>query len=656
MSDSIVSSVGFNRSNLNQDISRVVTEQGKLNYAQVLGLCYPARAITPRLYKKTHLRPRCVKCVFIGPNDPVPTECPDKYALLAVMGVGFTRRETEDVSALLQNSKAGRRVLFGIPKEPMPGIAQLKEFQAIHTLSSQEPYNQPGTAQNILNNRRDMLRRQLVEKLRPELRPGKFDWSYLGSDLGIDLDDEPELAGSRNNFFTAVLEKIYRRDRRSAPHGSVRDRYEAVDVLLNVQEPLQFLSFDKSGKTEIIREFLVGNGVVEITKDCGNYVVEQVCGVSDSHKGALSSVWNELLVMLLGNGQEEHRCNLSDILRKFTAYPYGMEVSYLNILIAAAIRRYYPAVSIVCDGQEVELNSQALRRVWGKAAHSQIVYLPQAPYESADCLRKIVELCGFPYDGRYLRDLWEIAKDALVEWYDRLSPLARTLKVGEDEPAYVLKELLESRREASARKFIGDGLILAAGFSGLPHGEELERFEAWLQEALTAFSQYEEYCKYKMAERIAMQFGYEEAELPTSSEDYIPILNSLFRRWFSRLYPQSGSQKLGPWSEALAEMYALQPNADSKYWFELLPLQFELPPLSQWKDDHSVTFTARLVRACLELQLWHIEKLFPLPEDKQEAERKLSHWVRSLLNGVGLEQKERESVFLDLMERFCWSV
>ena len=145
MGDSMLSSMGFNRSNLNQDVARVVAEQGKLNYPQVLETCYPARPLTPLRFKESHLKARRVKCVFVGPNDKVPVRCPRGYDLLAVMGLGFTRRETEDIIELLEKAKVGSSVILGIPEQPLPGSAQLKELQALNVLAAQEPYTLPVT-------------------------------------------------------------------------------------------------------------------------------------------------------------------------------------------------------------------------------------------------------------------------------------------------------------------------------------------------------------------------------------------------------------------------------------------------------------------------------------------------------------------------------
>ncbi|MGM9991888.1 MAG: hypothetical protein ACI376_03430 [Candidatus Bruticola sp.] len=648
MGDSILSSMGFNRSNLNQDVARVVAEQGKLNYAQVLETCYPARPITPVRYKSTHLKARRVKCMFVGPNDRVPVRCPRGYDLLAVMGLGFTRRETEDIVELLERAKTGANVIVGIPEQPLSGSAQLKEIQALNLLSVQEPYTEPGNAKNLLQNRRHMVRRQLLEKLRSQLTPNNFRWLYKGEVYdGIK-------SGIRDIFFTDVLETIYKKCPPLKPCGSLRDRCEAADILFNIKEPLQFTFLDKSGGYKVIKDFLVKGGVVSVAEDCGSYSVHSVNGIIDE-KAPLAPIWNRLLVMLVGGGQEERSNSLRDILSKFSARPYGINTSFLNVLLAAAVRRFAPSLHITKRNKEIRLDSTSLKEAWGDAANCQIVYTPQAPYGSVKGLQAIVDIFGFVGSSTQVRSMWEIAKDSLISWYNNLSPLALTLIAESGTPAYSLNELLTSKKDEPARQFICDGVLAAAGLSGLPEEDELDKLCSWLREARGAFDSCEEKFRRQLAKRIAVQFGAKADELPEKSDEYIPVLNSLFRRWFSRLYPNSGARKMNAWAAALVEMYALEPEADAHYWFELLPLQFDLPRLSRWERDHSVTFIARLVRACLELELWHIEALFPLPQDKEEAEHKLSHWMRSVMNGVGLSKEQRESIILDLLEELCWS-
>ncbi|MGM9999112.1 MAG: hypothetical protein ACI38Q_06940 [Candidatus Bruticola sp.] len=648
MGDSILSSMGFNRSNLNQDVARVVAEQGKLNYAQVLETCYPARPITPVRYKSAHLKARRVKCMFVGPNDRIPVRCPRGYDLLAVMGIGFTRRETEDIIEALEKVKTGSNVIVGIPEQPLPGSAQLKELQALNMLSAQEPYTEAGNAQNLLQSRRQMVRRQLLEKLRPQLTPNNFRWLYKGEVYdGIK-------SGMRDIFFTDVLETIYRKCPPLKPCGSLRDRCEAADILFNTKEPLQFTFLDKGGGYKVIKEFLVKGGVVSVAEDCGSYSVHSVNGIIDK-KEPLAAIWNRLLVMLIGSGQEECSSNLRDILRKFSARPYGISTSFLNVLLAAAVRRFSPSLHIVKRGQDIRLDSTSLKEAWGDAANCCVVYTPQAPYSSIDGLQSIVDIFGFVGNSTQVRSMWEIAQDSLTSWYSNLSPLALTLALEPGMPAYRLNELLANKKNESARQFICEGLLAAAGLSCLPEGADLEKFCNWLREARGAFDSCEEKFRSQLAKRIAVQFGGQADELPEKAGEYVPVLNALFRRWFSRLYPNSGGQKVSAWAAALIEMYSLEPEADAHYWFELLPLQFDLPRLSRWDRDHSVTFVARLVRACLELELWHIERLFPMPQDKEEAERKLSHWMRSVMNGTGLSKEQRESIILDLLEELCWS-
>ena len=429
MGEGMLSSVGFNRSNLNQDVARVVAEQGKLNYPQVLETCYPARPLTPLRYKDSHLKARRVKCIFVGPNDKIPVHCPPGFDLLAIMGLGFTRRETEDVTELLKNTKVGSDVIVGVPEQPLPGSAQLKELQALNILAVQEPYTVPGNAQNLLQSRRQMVRRQLLEKLRLQLTPNNFHWLYKG----VSCDDIK--SRRRDIFFTNVLELIYTKVPQLKACGSMRDRCEAVDILLNTKEPLQFITLDKSGGYKVIRDFLIKGGVVSATEDCGSYAIYKVNGFI-ANEAPLASIWNRLLYMLIGEGCQELSCGLQELYNKFSRRPYGIDVSFLNILLAAAVRRYYPALSFCLRGEELRLDSTALRQAWGAAAHCQVLYTPQAPYRSAQALHHIIESFGFA-SSRNIRDLWEIAADSLQAWHNRLSPLALTLEPKVGEPAYV---------------------------------------------------------------------------------------------------------------------------------------------------------------------------------------------------------------------------
>lgn len=631
---------------LNQDVARAVAEQGRLNYVQVLETCYPARSFSARRYEKNHLKSRRVKCVFVGPAGEVPVRCPKGFDLMMVMGIGFTRRETEDVTELLEKTRPASDVILGIPEQPMQGSAQLKEIYALDFLSRNEPYSQPGAAQDLVKNRRQMVRRQLLEKLAEQLTPDNFKWFWRGNSI------DSVRSSSRDAFASAVLEIVYHRSPDVKPCGNSRERDEAVDFLMNIDEPLLLLRDDDRGGARVIQKFLVANGAAEVSEDCGSYMKVRICGAGDG-KTKFGSLWNELLYMLLGDGQVLHSCPLDDIWKKFGSRPCGLDISYLNILLAAAMRRYSPCLHVVCDGEIAEgSGSAALHNAWARSAHSQILYLPQAPYKSVQCLSRLVSIFGTPKHRGVVRDMWETAKAAVIEWYDGMDAAASSLEPEEDSPAYILKKLASEKRGEEARDFIGKGIIEAAGFSGLPEGAELDKLSAWVEGGVNAFTAYEDSRRLSLACIIAEQFGGNAEELPEEAEEYVPVLNQLFRRWFERLYPQSGNQKLGAWPAALAEMYALRPEADVKYWFEILPMQFGIPSFSKWKFDYNGLFSSRLVKACLELELWHVEKLFPLPEDPDEAKRKLSHWMRSVMNGARLNEKERESVLIDLMEDY----
>jgi len=175
--------------------------------------------------------------------------------------------------------------------------------------------------------------------------------------------------------------------------------------------------------------------------------------------------------MLIGEGREERSCGLQELYVKFSKRPYGIDVSFLNILLAAAMRRYYPALSFSMRGEELRLDSTTMRQAWGSAAHCRVVYTPQAPYKDAQALHRIVDTFGF-VGSRNIRDLWEIAADSLQAWHDSLSPLALTLEAKPGEPAYILNNLFSHKDERSARKFIGQDLLEKVRLSCCK-GEEL---------------------------------------------------------------------------------------------------------------------------------------------------------------------------------------
>ena len=172
---------------------------------------------------------------------------------------------------------------------------------------------------------------------------------------------------------------------------------------------------------------------------------------------------------------------------------------------------------------------------------------------------------------------------------------------------------------------------------------------------MEAFRQQEAQAYRQLLERLILQCGGRKEEIPAQPEEMVELLNRRFRSWFERLYPQSATQELGAEVGALVEMYALQPQANLDYWLEVLPQRLGLEGCSQWRQDHTPLFMAKLTKAILALESWAVERLWPLPSDPQEAKAKVSHWMRSVMNGQRLTSAQRESVCLDLLDNLCWS-
>jgi hypothetical protein len=89
-------------------------------------------------------------------------------------------------------------------------------------------------------------------------------------------------------------------------------------------------------------------------------------------------------------------------------------------------------------------------------------------------------------------------------------------------------------------------------------------------------------------------------------------------------------------------------------WFESLPRRLGLPAVHDWDPDQGAVFLARLARARLELELWRLRELFPLPQDPVQRSQEVRRWLREAMDGSGLDQAQRRSLMLDLLESLLW--
>ena len=130
-------------------------------------------------------------------------------------------------------------------------------------------------------------------------------------------------------------------------------------------------------------------------------------------------------------------------------------------------------------------------------------------------------------------------------------------------------------------------------------------------------------------------------------------LDEQVRRWLEGLHPGTAARSFSDWAEGLREVAASSaPFADR--WFDLLPRRLGLPPVSDWDPDEGATYLARLARARLELELWRLRELFPLPQDPERRTEEVRRWIREAMDGSQLTVEQRESMLLDILDSLVW--
>ncbi len=644
MSDAVGRPSGQGRFNLNQDITKALDTLGKVDYAQVLRAHFPARNITPGEYARLHPVRRRVRCQYVGPKDPIPTTCPRGWDLLVLIGVGFTRRETEDVITNLEAARTSERVLVGVPLQPLPGSAQFKEVAVLDYLAQAETYKQEGPAREALQVRQASLRKSLLERVRKALQPAAFRWLHEGRVL------EESPAGSRNAFFSSVLETLFPELPRLSLSGSSRLQRQALDELLDLSTPLQLPVVLGHGSARVLRRALADQGLLEVESDRGSYISYSVAGpMSDGRP--LAAAWNRLLGMVMESGDHNASISLADLVSALRQRPLGLRGGLVPLMIGAALRRYYPDLELVEEGEAVPTSGMALRRALARPQNWSLQFHPTSQDEG-QFLAGL--LAGFgPGEASSSPggpNLWELTRQAMLDWRSRLPAVARATRSWPSQAAQALMELLaDPVRTASARDMLGLHLPELFGESGIPLAQLQDALLAQIDRARAEMDGFLALRQRQIMAGIARVLGRDEAPDALTEEEF----DGLVRGWLGGLHPGTSARPFSDWATGLREV-ARSSAPFAERWFEVLPHRLGLPPLTEWTPEEEPVFLSRLARARLELELWRLRELFPLPQDPRRRTDEVRRWLREAMDGAGLELGQRESLILDLLDSLVW--
>ncbi len=644
MSDAVSRPSGSGRFNLNQDITRALDQLGKVDYADVLRAHFPARNLTPGEYARLHPLKRRVKCAYVGPQDPIPTECPPGWDLLALVGIGFTRRETEDVASNLESAATGERVLLGVPLQALPGSAQFKELAVLDHLACSETYSPEGAPREALEVRRVSLRRSLLERLRRAMAPAAFRWMHQGSVL------EEAPAGSRNAFFSGVLESLYPETPRLPLAGSRQERQQALDELLDLSTPLQLPVSSRTGSARVLRQLLADQGLLEVESDRGSYVRYSIRGPLPEDR-PMACAWNKVLELLVGAGDRNRTIALADLLKELARRPLGLRGELTPFLLGAALRRSYPDLELVEQGEPVPPSGVALRRALARPRTWNLRFHPTSEDEAV-FLRGLLERfgAGNPESHPGGENLWELCRRALLTWRERLPALTRAHRTWSDPDAQALMDLLEDpERTRSGRDLLGVHLPGIFGEDGIPLTDGQELLLARIDAARSGIEGHPERRQKALLRQMGRALGAEEQP----EEGLEEWFEALVGNWRAGLHPGTASRPFSEWAAGLLEV-ACSEEPFAVRWFERLPGKLGLPAVRDWEPDQGPILLARLARARLELELWRLRELFPLPQDPVQRSQEVRRWIREAMDGSGLEPGQRRSLMLDLLESLVW--
>jgi len=495
-----------------------------------------------------------------------------------------------------------------------------------------------------LETRQASLRKSLLERVRKALMPSSFRWLHEGQVL----EDSP--AGCRNAFFSGVLETLFPELPRMSLGGSLRMQHRALDELLDLSTPLQLPRVSGHGSSTVLRRALADQGLLEVESDRGSYVRYAVAGPMPEGR-PLAAAWNRLLGRLVGTGDQNLTISLKELLEELQRRPLGLRGGLAPLLVGAAVRRYHPDLELREQGEAVPPSGMVLRRAMANPGRWSLCYHPTTEDEGQflEALRAgFGAVDSVPSPGG--ANLWELTGRALSAWRSRLPAVALATRTWPSQGARDLMELLaDPERTGAARDLLGQYLPEIFGEPGIPLADHQGRLLAQVDLARSQMEDFLSLRQQQLQVEVARILGRDPGAGDLTDEEF----DGLVQAWLGGLHPGTSARPFSDAASGLLEVAGSSaPRAER--WFEELPRRLGLPPLREWTPEEEPVFLARLARARLELELWRLRELFPLPQDPQSRTEEIRRWLGESMKGAGLGPAQRESILLDLLDSLVW--
>lgn len=562
-------------------------------------------------------------------------------------------------ACLIQGLCKHPQLVVAIPKTPVMFSEMALELAAIQRIREQGLKIEEGEidSEDVAGIEKD-IKVGLTNGLNDFLQADNLTWYWNGNVVA----SMPQ--GGEEQFISQVFEQVFPKTPRIRDEAianpvitvdkSKKDRWTAIDTLLQVKGPFQIRKKGGSAPDRILRSCLRDVELLEKKFDKGG-VEEFEVRDSAPANSELSEIWGFLNKQIVAAGGKI--IPAAQVVQPLIEPPYGLTNQEVEVLLAASLRNRCDDTLVFRNFKEaaraqnysllesVPLNGQSITALVQDPTDFVLCYYEMLPAEHK-YVDEIVRLTKVDEEALASYRSWERAKKALLAWYGALLSVTKTASDFENSYCKTVLEVLAKLEKAGqAREILQNDLPIALGIDiatvepkQLPYEQILISLESVLSE-LNSHAQAKES---KLLAEVGAIFG---AKGNTQSEAAEAI-----KAWYN--FQLTEAQRMHPFSgdERFLLRAAREEGAILQRMLYTLAENMGLKSFREWETDNSELFLAKLKLAKQSIEGWDPTKPPPGPDGDEGGKVLARAQIQAIFKKLGIPKSAQIEVLSSLLE------
>ena len=641
------------------------------NYLNVTHALPPIEAHT---YSEKHFTRRYAACQFIDASDLSNPKAyverinswyrPDRGRYEGDALVLYVLADSvPDIDSaqeyLVRGTCKHAQLIVAVPKAPVTFGEMAIELAAIQRIRQQGLKTDEGEidSEDLTGIERDVME-GVRNGLRDFTQADNITWYWDGNVV----TNVPQ--GGEDGFISQVFETVFSRTPHikdeaianpiTAKDRSKKDRWEAMDTLLQVKGPFQLRKKGGPAPDRILRACLRDVELLEKAADKGSVEEFEVRDKAPANSD-LEDIWTFLHKQVIAQGGKATPA--TELIKPLVEPPYGCPNQEVEVLLAAFLRTRREDTVIFSNFKEatkaqkpdllnalVPLTGQYITKLVQDPADFILYYYEVSPNERG-YINGIERLAGIDEQSLAGYKGWERARNALLSWRGQLPIVTKSASSFENPRCKpVLEVLANLEKAAQVRELLQRDLPLALGIDikATEPSQLYDQVLDCLEDVIVELNGYAQAKETGLLAEIGAVFG--------ASGDTPNEVAAALRNWYKSLteaqhmHPFAGDE--GSLVRSVREEAPL-----IQRMLEMLPRAMGLGAFKEWTADNSDVFLAKLKLAKQSIESWTPGVKPPTPEGaKAQKVLRAQRQIQAIFEELKLSKDEQIQILSSLLE------